>query len=312
MAAFDFRSPGVLTCRFWESRNGTPRAFSRWKTERDGNKSWTFELPTFEEWTAARRYQWEWRYPWGSEFRPYWCKSCFSRDIACVEPVMRFPTDQTVDGVFDLAGSADEWTSTPFDPTRDQYYILGGSWAQGDLHRFQTRWLRGDGADAVLDSYGFRLLARPSEGAVVLTRPDLGPPVWRSGSMRSGAVDFDVALEGARRLWIVVSCKSIYSERAVVWGEPRLIGPDRSVNLSVLDWSRLATHGDLHRFKEKDESTLLTGEAPDFGLITGAPCEIAFELPAGRFDRFQGRVGIPDAVTLDAESPIEIAIVLER
>ncbi|PCJ55147.1 MAG: hypothetical protein COA70_02535 [Planctomycetota bacterium] len=47
------------------------------------------------------------------------------------EPVLRYPIDESVYGIFDTSGSALEWLDTWWDQNQTERFSGGGSWAQG-------------------------------------------------------------------------------------------------------------------------------------------------------------------------------------
>ncbi len=149
---------------------GDACTYARWLTARAERSGvpWNYDLPgSYDEIFAATgirsvtdlRFR---RYYVGPEFRPHWFKTCFARDVACVEPVMSYPRDETPYGVFDLAGSAAEWTLARWN-WADYRVLVGGSWDQGFPEWFQTGFAHGNGENATAFNYGFRLVARPVE-----------------------------------------------------------------------------------------------------------------------------------------------------
>ncbi|MAG56580.1 MAG: hypothetical protein CMJ83_09845 [Planctomycetes bacterium] len=97
----------------------------------------------------------------GSVFVPGWVKSRFSRPRPRPEPVLRYPFDESVWGIYDLAGSASEWlANTRRRDGTTQRRMAGGSWRDADPKRFKIqsgRWLNQDETQA---GFGFRLVIR--------------------------------------------------------------------------------------------------------------------------------------------------------
>ncbi|MCA8972175.1 MAG: protein kinase [Planctomycetes bacterium] len=133
-------------------------AYATWlsdRAERQG-RPWRFRLPTYEEletaaWVGKGRSR---RYVYGQDFRPTWFKSLYSKPKPCVEPVLSYPIDESVFGIFDLTGSVREWTSTTFGPSRKAF---GGSWQHATDRGFTQPSY--SGSQTALTSTGFRLVA---------------------------------------------------------------------------------------------------------------------------------------------------------
>jgi formylglycine-generating enzyme required for sulfatase activity len=115
-------------------------------------------LPSKPQWQAAAAAI-PGPYPFGERFRPKWFSSCFTRTTPRCEPVMSFPIDQSVFGVYDLTGSVSEWLEDTWLPGGDQKTMKGGSWAHGGPEdRFRV-----DGGTGVIATFtdgttGFRLV----------------------------------------------------------------------------------------------------------------------------------------------------------
>lgn len=90
-----------------------------------------YRLPNLNEFRIASAGTVNWDYPYGPRFRPNWSNCCFSRPVPAAEPVMRYPIDQSVFGVFDTSGSALEWLDAWWDIHQTERFAGGGSWAQG-------------------------------------------------------------------------------------------------------------------------------------------------------------------------------------
>jgi len=132
------------------------RAYARWRSERDGR---AYDLPTFEEWLAAANGGIGWHYPFGDRFRPKWVKSCYARPEAMLEPVLRYPIDESLAGVFDLAGGVREWVDSWYDEGRGLKRVCGGSWAQAIPDRFKV-YGEGHEPQVATGDFGFRLVIR--------------------------------------------------------------------------------------------------------------------------------------------------------
>jgi formylglycine-generating enzyme required for sulfatase activity len=135
--------------------------YARWLTARaraSGQRG-NFVLASFEERNHAGGDGLRRRFPFGNRFRPKWISSCFARPRANVEPVLRFPIDESPYGVFDLCGSAREWVDDWYDEGRGLRRICGGSWAQADPDAFHF-FGHGHGPQVASGDFGFRLVFR--------------------------------------------------------------------------------------------------------------------------------------------------------
>jgi serine/threonine-protein kinase len=102
-------------------------AYAAWRSERDGC---TYRLPLEDEVEKAARGVDGRFYPWGDGFDRTLCKMGDSRrGRARPEPIGAFPTDVSVYGVRDLAGSMRDWCGDEeFDGDATLRPVRGGSW----------------------------------------------------------------------------------------------------------------------------------------------------------------------------------------
>ena len=85
----------------------------------------------------------------------------FSRPRALPEPVMRYPIDESMFGVYDLTGSVAEWIDDWFDEGRGLKRLGGCSWGFAEPQQFKV-WGGNDAPpDGRSDTFGFRLVWRP-------------------------------------------------------------------------------------------------------------------------------------------------------
>jgi protein kinase-like protein/sulfatase-modifying factor enzyme 1 len=108
-------------------------AYAEWRTEQAqaAGLPHKFRLPTLSEFRIAGRGMTRWAYPYGSRYRPNWSNGCFSRPRPNPEPVLRYPVDESIFGIFDCSGSALEWLDAWWNKDQTQRFAGGGSWAQG-------------------------------------------------------------------------------------------------------------------------------------------------------------------------------------
>jgi serine/threonine protein kinase len=143
------------------------RAYAAWRTERARRegKAWTFGLPTLGEWVKAASGAPGDRFVFGPEFRPKWASSCFARPRPDPEPVMRFAIDESVLGVYDMAGSASEWSEDVYRAGYAYRRYMGGAWGAGEAEHFAVYGGNGLSPERVGGMIGFRLVMREGAGA---------------------------------------------------------------------------------------------------------------------------------------------------
>lgn len=157
------------------------RAYGNWLSAESGE---TFRLPTEAEWEAAARGREGRLYAYGNEFDPLKGNSSETR-VHATTPVGVFVDGDTPEGVSDMTGNVEEWTSSLFgagsqsDPATFRYpygtedgredptagndvrrVLRGGAWND---HRVFTRAAaRGDRHPGIRpNDFGFRLVAGP-------------------------------------------------------------------------------------------------------------------------------------------------------
>jgi formylglycine-generating enzyme required for sulfatase activity len=129
-------------------------AFCLWKSRRARA---IVRLPTLDQWRAAVDGGAGRRFPWGQTFDPYRCNSLESGWGRRV-PVHGLPEGRSAQGVFNLVGNVQEWTTGVSD--RDGVLLAGGGW-QTDCERLIDS---GIGIVVRSNDLGFRYIARHGGG----------------------------------------------------------------------------------------------------------------------------------------------------
>ncbi|MFJ5261638.1 formylglycine-generating enzyme family protein [Streptomyces sp. NPDC088387] len=88
-------------------------AYCHWLGERHGVLG--VRLPTEDEWERAARGDDDREFPWGPEYRTG-LANLVDLGLGTTTPVGSFPDGASPFGVLDMAGNADEWTSTLYAP----------------------------------------------------------------------------------------------------------------------------------------------------------------------------------------------------
>ncbi len=134
-------------------------AYADWRN-RDVPEGWVYALPTFDEWKQAGRGHITMAYSFGNAFWPKWVNSNFSRAKPGLEPVMSYPIDCTVHGIYDMTGGVREWLATPYPSDADFRRLAGGSWGSADPREFRFENGLGGHRSQASTQVGFRLVLR--------------------------------------------------------------------------------------------------------------------------------------------------------
>jgi toxoflavin biosynthesis protein ToxD len=147
-------------------------AYCQWLGERLGE---SIHLPSESQWEKAARGDDDREFPWGDEYRPG-LANLVDLAVGGTMPVGSFPAGASPFGVLDMAGNADEWTSTLYAPypgapdsvprtedwAADPHVTRGGAFHHNrDLARCARRHGAYDSDLAAL-GMGFRLAAPPA------------------------------------------------------------------------------------------------------------------------------------------------------
>ncbi len=135
---------------------------------------------------------------------------------------------------------------------------------------------------------------------------------FQTGVMRSGSVDIDVDITGARVLQLVVTDggNNVNSDWAD-WVEPKLAGPKGEMPLTSLKWHSASTgYGKVELGKSVVGKPLILGDKTfNDGIGTHANSVITYQLPEG-YTRFKATAG-PDSNALKqpkSETSIQIFV----
>ncbi len=136
-------------------------AYAAWRARRDGQP---WRLPTVSEWQFAVQGGDGRAYPWGSAADLQFCASAaaVARDPALAErSAGRYPSDCSVQGVLDLAGSRCEFADGSSSLGADLRALLGGSVAERMPERFSAWGRRDVDRRLVHPAWGVRLAYTP-------------------------------------------------------------------------------------------------------------------------------------------------------
>jgi len=93
--------------------------YCQWLSAKTGEP---YRLPTEAEWEFAASSRGRTLFPWGNEFEPYRANTLES-GIGRTTPVGSYPAGASAEGVLDLAGNVEEWSSSIYLPYPGGRYI---------------------------------------------------------------------------------------------------------------------------------------------------------------------------------------------
>lgn len=139
-------------------------------------------------------------------------------------------------------------------------------------------------------------------------------PLWRSPVVDRDtpgrAVPFDVDLDGAKQVWLVVDDGGDgFGCDWADWIDPAFEGPSGTRSLVDLDWKTATTEwGEVRKGRSAGGGELrVAGKAVPRGIGTHANSAICFDVPAG-VTRLAGRVGLDDGGADQGAGSIRFAV----
>jgi len=137
-------------------------------------------------------------------------------------------------------------------------------------------------------------------------------PIHRTGTFASGHRSFELDIQGAKELWLVVTDggDGIGCDWAN-WAEPTLVGPGGVAKLTDLKWKDSSSGwGNPNINKNAGGQPMrIAGKSVPFGIGTHSPSVIHYDLADGNYSRFKSWVG-PDNGGTDqgCGSTVEFAV----
>ncbi len=141
-----------------------------------------------------------------------------------------------------------------------------------------------------------------------------GVLAWSSAIVRRGAVDIDVDVTGAKKLWLVATeGQGGQSSDWIAWIEPRVEHPGGVTKLAEVSWERAdAAWGETQRGKNCTGGPIVVdGRTYAEAIGSHAYSVTEFELPAGA-TRFTARAAVDDAGSVQGRSDVEFQVLLDE
>jgi len=141
-----------------------------------------------------------------------------------------------------------------------------------------------------------------------------GVLAWSSGIVKKGAVDVDVDVAGAKKLWLVATeGRDGQSSDWIAWLEPRVVHAGGVLELASAPWKRAdAAWGETQRGKNCTGGPIVVdGNTWAEGIGSHAYSVTEFELPAGA-TRFTAKAAVDDAGSKQGRSDVEFQVLLDE
>jgi putative membrane-bound dehydrogenase-like protein len=137
------------------------------------------------------------------------------------------------------------------------------------------------------------------------TPPNEPGVLWRSGVVTAAtpgrAVDFDVELRGAKKIWLVVDDNGSFAMDWADWVNPRFVGGGGEKLLTEVGWrSAAAGWGQVRKDRNAAGGPIRVAGREERGIGTHAASVIEFDVPEG-MTRLIGRAGHDDGGALQGD-----------
>lgn len=141
---------------------------------------------------------------------------------------------------------------------------------------------------------------------------EFAKPIHRTGTIASGHRSFELDIQGAKELWLVVTDggDGIGCDWAN-WAEPTLVGPGGATKLTDLKWKTATSGWGKPNIDQNagGQPMRIQGRPVPFGIGTHSPSVIHYDLSGGNYARFKSWVGADNGGTdQGCGSTIEFAV----